>query len=103
MKFFLLPLCYTILSKFSLYTQQQKQQQQQQSIEPKLCINCNFCIKKNNLTPDYLAKCNLFPYIENKKKVLVNKNIEYYYCSTARIVERMCGKEGKRYKEKIKN
>ena len=96
MKFFLLPLCYTILSKFSLHTQQQP-------IEPKLCINCNFCIKKNNLTPDYLAKCNLFPHIENKKKVLVNKNIEYYYCSTARIVERMCGKEGKRYKEKIKN
>jgi hypothetical protein len=37
---------------------------------------------------------------KNGKKYFVTgveKNIEYYYCSTARDINDMCGKEGKRY------
>ena len=70
-------------------------------INPKLCINCKHFIPDND-TGKY-GKCFLFPKKEGKINFLVNgiNNEEYYYCSTSRDTNAMCGEEGKYYKKKI--
>jgi len=72
-------------------------------IKPKLCINCKFY--KNNYFTQIIGteygKCSRFDVekedtdflVNGKKKIL----IENYYCSTARMSDRLCGKEGKFY------
>ena len=73
-------------------------------IKPKLCVNCKHFITDNDTGK--FGKCSLFPQKEkNNCYTLVNgisenKNIEYYYCATARNSEDMCGKEGKMHKRK---
>jgi len=70
--------------------------------KPKLCINCKFFIKDLEYGNEY-GKCSLCPTEESSVKLLVTgyKNIDnYYYCSTARQSERLCGKEGINYKQK---
>lgn len=71
-------------------------------IKPKLCIDCKFFIK-DFFTSSKFGKCSLFPrdsieeynkyFLVNGKKN--NKNIDNYFCSTAREFDNMCGKEGK--------
>ena len=83
--------------------------------ETRFCVNCKFRVIPHpiydSLNIEY-AKCKLFP----KKKVLdentnvnVNtnylvtgqnykSNMEYHYCSTARMSDNMCGEEGAYYK-----
>ena len=77
---------------------------------PKLCIHC-----KHFITDNYTSKygtCSLFPKKEEKEKnnlYLINGikgmygSVEekYYFCSTAREFNDMCGEEGKYYKRNI--
>jgi len=74
-------------------------------IKPKLCINCKYFITDN--VDSKFGKCSLFTKEDNENifNMLVNginenKIIDYYYCSTSRQTENMCGKEGKMYKRK---
>jgi len=67
--------------------------------KPKLCINCKYY--KNNFLfqdPDY-GKCSLFTRKINDNLVtgITNYNKDYYYCSTAREFDNMCGKDAKYY------
>ena len=68
----------------------------------KICINCKYFITDNNTGK--FGTCSLFPKVEKDIFMLVtgneNKNIEYTYCSVARELDNMCGKEGKMYKKK---
>lgn len=71
----------------------------------KLCIDCKF-YKKDFLTFSKFGKCEMFPTEGNVEYYLVNgkkdnNDIEYYYCSTSRKFDYMCGKEGKFYEKKI--
>ena len=70
---------------------------------PKLCINCKF-YTKDFFTFSEFGKCSLFPREIDNDSFLVNgianNNIEYYYCSTSRQSDRMCGTEGKFYEKK---
>jgi hypothetical protein len=54
------------------------------------------------MSSDY-GKCTLFHKHDHIDNYLVNgkiNDIEYYYCSTARKYDFMCGKEGKFYEKK---
>lgn len=70
---------------------------------PKLCINCRYIIKdKTDVT---LSKCSLFPRQIDNPENLINgikkeevKN--YYYCSTARTFDTLCGSDGSKHKRK---
>lgn len=71
---------------------------------PKLCINCKHFISDND--KDKYSKCSVFPSLNGKINFLVNgiNNDEYYYCSTAREINNLCGEEAKYYKKKrVKN
>ena len=70
---------------------------------PKLCLNCKFFI--NDLMGNQYGKCSFFPTELSDAKFLVTgiKTTDYYYCSTARQYENMCGKEGNKYKNKPSN
>jgi len=67
-----------------------------------LCVNCKF-FKNNFYTESKFGKCTKFPQ-NTIDYTLVDgisvKQQEYYYCSTAREMESMCGKEGKFYQHK---
>jgi hypothetical protein len=72
--------------------------------KPKFCINCKHFIPDNN--NGIYGKCSLFQK-ENKNTInyLVNgindiSQKEFFYCSTSRESNNMCGKEGKYYKKK---
>jgi hypothetical protein len=73
-------------------------------ITPKLCIDCKYYTKKF-FTSNELGKCSLFRK-EDIDIFLINGvhnyKKEYYYCSTTRMFEDMCGKEGKFYKKNKK-
>ena len=64
----------------------------------KLCIHCKHFIKNDK--SEY-GKCELFTKM-NMDTFVVNgekhDNIDYYYCSTARQFDTMCGEKGKYYK-----
>jgi hypothetical protein len=81
------------------------------SIEIKACVNCKHVIIDQNI---YYSKCFLFPKVtkenefEKKKKMLelavtgigeipdVQPNT-FYYCSTAREIDNMCGLIGSKF------
>ena len=76
--------------------------------QPKLCINCKFFIP-GETGNDNLGKCSITPhYLDTpttKYSLVTGEsnqviNTEYYYCSTARTFENMCGPDGKHYKKK---
>jgi hypothetical protein len=69
-------------------------------IKPKLCINCKYFISDND--SGRFSKCSLFPLEINNYNFLVNgiEETEYYYCSTARNFDNMCGIEGNMHKRK---
>ena len=66
----------------------------------KFCINCKHFLP-DNLNNIY-GKCILYPRKEGKINYYVNgvNNEDYFYCSTARSTDDMCGEEGKKYKKK---
>jgi len=71
-----------------------------------LCVNCKF-FKKDFFTESKFGKCTKFPEQFTLDYTLVDgisvkKKQEYYYCSTARTSDGMCGKEGKFYQDKHK-
>jgi hypothetical protein len=78
-----------------------KQIEPTRSIKPKLCINCKYFITDN--IADKYGKCSFFPLRKGKINFLVNgvNDDEYFYCSTVRDSNDMCGEEGKHYKKKI--
>ena len=65
------------------------------------CINCKYFIPDND--DSKYGRCSLFQKKEGKINFLVNgiNNQEYYYCSTSRDTNEMCGEEGKYYKKNI--
>jgi hypothetical protein len=80
-------------------------------LKTKICANCKFFIPKTPLTK---SKCFLFPKvmkdIECQKKIsLIDYLVtgikteefkykdSYFYCSTARLYESMCGIEGTKF------
>jgi hypothetical protein len=65
---------------------------------PKLCINCKH-FKKNFWMEKKFGKCTLFPRENNSKNHLVDGKHDiqiddYFYCSTARSFDSMCGETG---------
>jgi len=67
--------------------------------KPKLCINCKYFITDNNTGK--FGKCSLFPKQSGKNNYLVTgiNEDEYFFCSTLRDTNGMCGEEGKYYKK----
>jgi len=84
------------------------------TIPLKLCINCKYFIKGNYDTDEY-SKCSFFKkkkdddvnYLINGNQevnfwnnILTKINDEFYYCSTARSCDNMCGREGIKFEKK---
>lgn len=73
------------------------------SFKPKLCVNCKYFMK-DNVDTNHYGKCLKFPKEKGPVYDLVSgetmSDEEYYYCSTARTFEFMCGKKGNFYKKK---
>jgi hypothetical protein len=77
--------------------------------KPKLCINCKHFIPDDD--SGEFSRCSFFPHVHRKINYLVNginkiDKGDFYYCSTARSSDNMCGIEGKSYVKKriiIKN
>ena len=71
--------------------------------QEKFCVNCRH-FKGNFLSGNKFGKCKLFPIIDKDNQVdyLVSGTpySRYYYCSTAREYDNMCGLEGKYYDKK---
>lgn len=84
-------------------------------LQPKICTKCRYFVHNDNLV---YGKCVLFPKIEYEniyqkrkefyeflvtgyEKPKMIKSTEYFLCSTARECEDMCGKDGRRYEERI--
>jgi hypothetical protein len=72
-------------------------------LKPNFCVDCRF-YRKDFFSSSEFGKCALFPKKEEDSSFFVNGNtndkIEYYFCSTARTSDHMCGKEGKYYEKK---
>jgi hypothetical protein len=72
-------------------------------VKPNLCINCKHFIPDNN--NGKFGKCSFFKIKEFNTDFLVNgisnEEDNYYFCSTSRNSNNMCGEEGKYYKKKI--
>lgn len=72
--------------------------------QEKFCVNCRHF--KGNLFSDKFSTCKLFPLIEKEYDeadylVTGKQNTKhYYYCTTARKFDTMCGLEGKYYDKK---
>jgi len=80
----------------------------------KICANCKFFIP---IDPLVYSKCLLFPKITRESELMKNKVLidylvtgvkteefkynDYYYCSTAREFENMCGIKGNKFINKI--
>jgi len=68
---------------------------------PKLCIYCKHFIP--NRLGDTFGQCQNFPKKDYDVEFLVHgtgEQNQYYYCSTARGCDNMCGKEGKYHTKK---
>ena len=68
----------------------------------KFCLNCRHA-QTNFFSGATFSKCKLFPLkVENEVEYLVSgkPHSEYYFCSTARRYDHMCGLEGKYYDKK---
>ena len=91
MKYIFVIICSIILPVFSL-----------NEITPNICINCKF-FRNNIITQNRFGKCSLFPTVDKSEDYLVTgiKNVDYTYYSIARQYDDMCGKEGKKYKNKL--
>lgn len=74
-------------------------------IRPNLCVNCRY-FTKEIFMPSKFGKCLVFPREDNTSDYFLvngrkqNTKTDFSYCSTARNLEHMCGKEGKLYEKK---
>ena len=72
-------------------------------IKPKFCINCKYLIPTTNddSNNQLYAKCAMFPNHNSSSYLVTGKNIydSYYFCSTARSSDLMCGSDAKKYKK----
>ena len=72
--------------------------------KPKLCINCKF-FKNSFIDDNKYGKCSLFKEdMKNDADYFVTgvqKYSDYTFCSIARTYDDMCGKEGKKYINKM--
>jgi hypothetical protein len=65
----------------------------------KFCTNCKYFINYNK--DQKYGKCLQFPSNIDNYLVTGNKlDLEYYYCTTARSSDNMCGVNGTKYEEK---
>ena len=89
MKFFILIICLFTVDSF----------------EPVICINCKH-FTKDFFNSNTYGKCKMFPRETNSNYYLVdgksNPQIDYFYCSTSRYSEDMCGKKGQFFVKKTK-
>ena len=68
----------------------------------KFCINCKYFINDSMSGKTEFGKCSLF-LTETGRFFVDGKNTDsYYYASTVRGSESLCGQEGKYYKKKYK-
>jgi len=75
--------------------------------KPNLCVNCRY-FTNNFFIPNRFGKCRQFPIesrINNNADFLVTgrkkKEIaDYHFCSVAREMHHLCGKEGRLYEQK---
>ena len=69
----------------------------------KLCINCKH-FTKDFFNSNQFGKCKSFSKETNSNVYLVdgksNKHADFYYCSTARTSDDMCGTEGYFFEKK---
>jgi hypothetical protein len=66
---------------------------------PKFCVDCKHFINDNNGNIQF-GKCALF-FREDTSFLVTGESIEdYRHCSTSRMSESMCGREGKMFKRK---
>ena len=73
-------------------------------VEPKLCINCKH-FSKTVFDQNKFGKCKLFLRETNRNDYLVDGSkpeFEYFYCSTARSSDDMCGTDGLLFDKKRK-
>ena len=76
-----------------------------ETYKPRLCVNCKYFIKPDDILDTGYGKCSKHPKEEdNNMNYLVtgikNQNQkQYWYCSTARKYDTMCGPDGKDYKK----
>jgi len=70
---------------------------------PKFCVNCRYFIQPKDGIKNEYGSCSLFP-IDDPKYLVdgIVRDKEYYKCFTARISERLCGEDAKKYKKKYK-
>lgn len=71
--------------------------------KPKICADCKF-IRRSFFGNKY-AQCSQLPYTETNSDYLVVGGDQYYsnryyFCSTARDYDDLCGKSGKLYQPK---
>ena len=71
-------------------------------ITPNSCINCKFYISDSFKGTEY-GRCSLFKKQGMDIDYLVPGKDDFLYCLTARSYEDMCGKEGKKYVNKLDN
>ena len=69
----------------------------------KLCVNCRYFMPCDSSAS--FSKCSQFPLSKISTNFLVTGNPDYissnyYYCSSARSNENMCGTNGTKYKKK---
>jgi hypothetical protein len=69
----------------------------------KFCKDCKF-FKKDFFTETKFGHCSHFPFQQTDNYLVDGfkdeSPISYYFCSTARSSDRMCGPEGKYYESK---
>ena len=70
-------------------------------ITPKSCVNCKFYISLGGR--DEYGRCSLFKKQKPDIDYLIPWKDDFLYCLTARSYEDMCGKEGKKYVNKLDN
>jgi len=69
-----------------------------------ICIKCKH-FKNELFISNAFGKCKLFPRETNSNDYLVDgiqktPNTDYFYCSTARMSEGMCGEKGRLFVKK---
>ena len=70
-------------------------------VTPKLCINCKHFIQPKDGVRDEFGKCAKLPF--ESSKFLVDgivRDDDFYSCSTARMMHRLCGKDATQYRKK---
>lgn len=73
------------------------------ALTPKLCIRCKYFIANRKVGIEF-GKCNAFPKVTfiDTNYLVTGKTIykeDYWYCSTARQHDNLCGTNGTRFEK----